>query len=97
MTRFGYDRGIRKYVKYTSEPGNLVFCETLDATLPLRDRMVRLQSNYGYGSNAAGSAGVHTLHRRRTEEVPGCCFTFDGAPAPNWIETTLCYQLRWGV
>lgn len=48
MYRLGNDKGARKYTKFKSEPGNLVFCELVDPTTLLRDRMVRLRSNYGY-------------------------------------------------
>lgn len=87
MVCLGIDNGSRKYINFKSEPRNLIFCETVGPTTPLRDRMVRLQSNYGYGANAAGSAGIHTFHRRHTEDAPGCRFEFHRAHAPNWVET----------
>lgn len=40
MVRLGLDNDSRKYVKFKSEPGNLVFCETVDNTVPLRDRRI---------------------------------------------------------
>lgn len=46
MIYMGNDKGSRKYIKFKSEPGILVFCETVDNAGPIRERMVRLQSNY---------------------------------------------------
>lgn len=87
MITCGMEKDARKYVKFKSDPGNLVFTETIDPASALNTRMVRLLSNFSYGTNAAGSAGIHVLHRRRTIQAPGCCYTFNAEYAQNWIET----------
>lgn len=87
MVKLGVDKGIRKYIKFKTDPGNLVFSEAVDNVAPLFTRMVRLHSNYAYGTNAAGAVGIHVLHRRRTADAPGCCFRFDGLYLPNLIAT----------
>lgn len=77
----------RRHFKFKTQPANLLFIRAAEDQLSLGSRIIRIFSAYQYGTNVSGAAGILTMHRERTEEAPGVCFTFNGAAAPNWVDT----------
>lgn len=68
-------------------PANTTFVEAEEIGEYLSENSVRVLSSSAFGALTTGQSTVYALHRRRTRRNPGCCYTYNDAALPDWVET----------
>lgn len=81
---------VRNYIKPKTLPGNVQFVRTPEQVPDvqrLSQRQCQIRSSASFGSATAGYNNVSVLHRERTHNARGSCFTVNGAIPQGWLPT----------